>query len=147
MKSRSTMLGLTLIELLIALVIIGILTAIAVPTYQGSLLKAGRAAAKGALMDVALRQEQHFINNLAYSTSLAGLGLPDPYYFDKSTDQVAAADTARAYQLTLANTTTVSYDAVATAVHAQSGDLCGNYTLKSDGTRLTSGAAGAEVCW
>lgn len=147
MKSREGMAGLTLIELLIALVIIGVLTTIAVPAYQGNLLKAGRSAAKGALMDVALRQEQHFINNKAYSTSLAGLGLPDPYYFDKSTEQVAAADSARAYQLTLANATATSFDVVATAILSQSDDVCGNYTLKSDGTRLVSGAAGNDVCW
>jgi type IV pilus assembly protein PilE len=139
--------GVTLIELMIALVIIGVLTTIAVPAYQGSIHKAGRSAAKGALMDVALRQEQHFINNKAYSTSLAGLGLPDPYYFDKSTDQVAAVDTARVYKLTLTNATTISFDAVATALLAQSGDACGNYTLKSDGTRLVSGTVGSDLCW
>jgi type IV pilus assembly protein PilE len=147
MKTTRSMLGMTLIEILIVLVILAILSAVALPTYQGNVRKSGRAAAKGALMDVAMRQEQYFINNKSYATALPGLGLPDPYYFDKTTEQVAATDTSRAYQLTLANTTATSYDAVATPVHNQSVDGCGNYTLKSDGTRAVSGAVGNEACW
>ena len=147
MKSKRSMLGLTLVELLIVLVIIGVLTAISVPAYQNSVHKAGRAAAKGALMDVAMRQEQFFMNNKSYSTSLSGLGLPDPYFLDKTTGQVAAADLSRVYKLTLANTSATAYDAVATAVLHQSGDGCGNYTLTSNGTRSVSGAIGNAACW
>ena len=147
MKSRPMMSGMTLIEILIVLVILGVLTAVALPTYQNSVLKSGRTAAKGALMDLALRQEQYFINNKSYSSALTELGLPDPYYFDRTSVQVAATDGARVYQLSLANASATSYDGVATAVHEQAADGCGSYTLKSDGTRMVSGAVGSAGCW
>jgi type IV pilus assembly protein PilE len=139
--------GFTLIELMIVLLILAVLSAVALPAYQDSGRKTGRAAAKGALMDVAMRQEQFFINNKSYAGTLTALGLPDPYYIDKKTDQVAATDGARIYQLTLANTTAIAYDAVATAVLDQAADSCGNYTLKHDGTRAVSGGAGSATCW
>lgn len=141
------MLGVTLIELLIVVVILAVLSAIALPTYQDSVRKSGRSAAKGALMDLVMRQEQYFINNKSYATALAGLGLPDPYYVDKTNAPVAATDSAGVYQLTLANATAISYDAVASTVQAQAVDGCGNYTLKSDGARSVSGSIGSAACW
>ena len=147
MKTKHSMSGTTLIEILIALMIIAALSAIALPSYQGSVRKSARAAGRGALMDVAMRQEQYFINNKAYATALAGLGLPDPYYIDKTVEPVAETNDSRVYQLTLANTSAISYDAVATAVKQQIGDGCGNYTLKSDGSRSVSGTTGNAACW
>lgn len=139
--------GMTLIEILIVLVIVAILSAVALPAYEGNVQKSARTAAKGVLMDVAMRQEQYFINNKGYATTLTALGLPDPHYIDKTNASVAAADTSRVYQLTLANASAAAYDAVASAVASQASDGCGNYTLKSDGVRAVSGAVGAAACW
>ena len=147
MKTKRSMSGMTLIEILMVVLIMAALSAVALPTYQGSVRKTARAAGKGALMDVAMRQEQYFINNKAYATALAGLGLPDPYFIDKTVEQVAETNDSRVYELTLANATATSYDVVATAVQRQYGDGCGNYTLKSDGSRSVSGATGSSVCW
>jgi type IV pilus assembly protein PilE len=146
-KAKKSMSGSTLIEILMVLVIVAALLSIALPTYQGSVRKSARAAGKGALMDVAMRQEQYFINNKGYATALTGLGLPDPYFIDKTVEPVAATNDTRVYELTLANTSATGYDAVATAVLEQSGDGCGNYTLTSNGTRSVSGATGSAVCW
>ena len=147
MKSKRAMQGLTLIEVLIVLVISAILAGVAVPSYQNSIRKSARSAAKGALYDVVLRQEQFFMNNKSYSSSLANLGLPDPYYIDKSSAYVSSSNNGRVYQLTLGSTTATTYDAVATAVVNQLSDGCGNYTLKSDGTKSVSGAIGSADCW
>lgn len=147
MKIKHSMSGMTLIEILIVVLIMAALSAIALPTYEGSVRKTARAAGKGALMDVAMRQEQYFINNKAYATALDGLGLPDPYYIDKTVEPVAGTNDSRVYQLTLDNATATSYDVVATAVLRQSDDGCGNYTLKSDGSRSVSGTTGSAACW
>ncbi|MEP5766480.1 MAG: type IV pilin protein [Halieaceae bacterium] len=139
--------GFTLIELLIALVIIGILAMVALPTYKDSVRKSGRTAAKGALLDIALRQEQYFLNNRGYSTTLTALGLPDPYLIDKKSDMVGSTDQRRVYKVTLANTSNTSFDAVATPQLDQTADGCGSYTLNADGTRSVSGTVGSDNCW
>jgi len=145
MRNRSG--GFTLMEMLIVLVIIAILASIALPSYQSSLRKSARTSAKGSLMDVVSRQEQYFMNNKGYSTSLGGLGLPDPYYIDKKNESVAAGDGSRVYRLTLANVSAVAFDALATPQLDQTEDACGSYTLKSDGSKAVSGSIGASICW
>lgn len=69
--------GFTLIELMIVVAVIGILAAIAYPSYQDSVRKAKRADARGALLSIQLAQEKWRVNNPAYTQTLGsgGLGL------------------------------------------------------------------------
>lgn len=50
--------GFTLIEMMIAVAIVGIIAAIALPSYQASIRKSNRAEAKTELMDVAQRLQR-----------------------------------------------------------------------------------------
>ncbi len=70
--------GFTLIELMIVLLVIGILTAIAYPSYVGSIVKGNRANAQAMLMDAAQRQQQFLLDNRAYASSVADLGISVP---------------------------------------------------------------------
>lgn len=72
--------GFTLIELMIAVAIVGILVAIAYPSYTNSLIKGNRANAKAFLLDVAQKQQQFLLDNRAYATAaeLTGAGLVVP---------------------------------------------------------------------
>lgn len=59
--------GFTLIELMIAVAVIGILLAIAIPNYQEYLRKAARSAGQTYLSDLAQRQELRFQDARTYS--------------------------------------------------------------------------------
>ncbi len=66
--------GFTLIELLIVVVIIGILTAIAIPRFASTKEKAFDSAAKSDLRNAMSAQEAYYADNQAY-TDLANLAL------------------------------------------------------------------------
>ena len=71
MKSQK---GFTLIELLITVAIVGILAAIAVPSYQAYVVRANRSAAVSFLMELANKQQQYLVDARTYADTLAKLG-------------------------------------------------------------------------
>ena len=67
LNPRFRMHGVTLIELLIVIVVIGILAAIAVPSYRNYVLRAQRTDAMSALLRVAAAQEKFYLQNNTYA--------------------------------------------------------------------------------
>lgn len=79
--------GFTLIELMIVVVVIGIIAAIAYPSYMDSVRKSRRADAKTALSDVAARLENFYQNNKSYTDVVTALG-----YIDVGGNKVESRD-------------------------------------------------------
>ena len=137
--------GFTLIEMMIVIVVVGILTFVALPAYQNSVLKSNRSAAKGVLFNVASRLEQYFINSKAYTNQLDDLGLPAAYYVDNQAD-VAPADSA----IYLINLSTVGggYSISAVPQNFQTKDKqCSSFTLTDLGVKAATGSLSATQCW
>ncbi len=65
--------GFTVVELLIVLAVIGILTAVAFPSYQNHVRKAARASAQAAMMSIADRQAQYLLDARNYAVSSTAL--------------------------------------------------------------------------
>lgn len=127
---RLNIAGFNLIELLIVIVIIGILAAIAVPSYQGSVRKSNRSDGQAVLLEAASRMERYYYTNNTYETDLTKLGYssssgvasPEGHY----TLEVIAATTACPIK--------TCYKLQATAQNNQTPD--GDLTLDSLGQKL-----------
>jgi type IV pilus assembly protein PilE len=69
MKNRSQS-GFTLIELMVVVVIVGILAAVAIPSYKSYLVRASRSAAQTELLALAALQEKIYLNSNSYAYSV-----------------------------------------------------------------------------
>lgn len=68
--------GFTLIEIMVTVAILGILSAIALPSYTVYVKKSQRTDAKVELLRIAQMQESYFVQNLSYAKDLQQLGFP-----------------------------------------------------------------------
>ena len=66
--------GVTLMELLIVVAIIGILGAIAYPNYREFTARAKRNEARAALLKIATNQERFYLDNRSYTSDMTNLG-------------------------------------------------------------------------
>jgi type IV pilus assembly protein PilE len=66
--------GFTLVELIVAMVILATLAAIAIPSYNQYVLKSHRTEAKSALMDAASLEERYFSTSNLYTGNPTQLG-------------------------------------------------------------------------
>lgn len=140
--------GFTLLEMVTVLVIAATLYFVALPGYQHSVLKSGRAAARGILLDVMTRQEEYFINNKRYAVTLADLGLPQPFYINRQAEVVEPA--LAAYQVDLEIVDDAFVGAAAAPRNRQAADEdCMTFSLTRTGMRAVSGsfADAPGHCW
>ena len=77
MQIRKHLHGVTLLELMIVVVIIGALAAIAYPNYRDFTDRARRNEAKALLMEIAVNQERFYLQNSRYG-NLGELGYGGP---------------------------------------------------------------------
>lgn len=140
--------GFSLIELMIALAMIGILTGLALPAYQQQIVKTRRALAKGELMAVVARQEQYFINHKQYASTLDLLGYAaNPYAIDASGNDIGVSEEGRIYRVELETVSSGSFTVRAIPQLNQTKDKhCGTLALSSAG--LKSASLGTHTrCW
>ena len=133
--------GFTLIELMIVVAVIGILAAIAFPSYQEHVAKARRADAQAALMELAQFMERHYTTAGGYQLNgNSGGNAVLPF-------TTAPKDGGNVfYNLSFTDAiTSQAYTLRAVPANSMADDRCGTLTLESTGRR---GADGDMAdCW
>ena len=66
--------GFTLIELMIVVAVVGVIAALAYPSYVDSVRKGKRSDAQSALMEVAQKEETYYARNATYTADMRLLG-------------------------------------------------------------------------
>lgn len=142
--------GFTLIELMITVAVIGILSAIAIPSYTEYINRSRRADAQVQLQAAQMWMERFYAQNYRYDQDAGGTAVSfanQPFANSPRTDEGPTA-------YTLSLTTVARNNYTLTATRSSSGkmasDGCGNFTLTNTGLKgLASQATGKTVadCW
>lgn len=128
---RSPAAGFSLMELMVAIAVLGIVVSIAYPMYDDQVSKSRRTTAKSELLSLSNRLERHFARNQTY------LGF----------DTTAYASEGGYYTISFAagEPTATTFQVQAAPIGVQSGDKCGTMTL--DQMAQITAAFDLSACW
>ncbi|MBK4738081.1 type IV pilin protein [Noviherbaspirillum pedocola] len=148
-RHRRAARGFTLIELMIAVVIVGILAAVAWPSYRSYVQRGELAEAKTAMLDIAQTQERYYTNNgsyLAYAEAPAAAPSGWTNYTGSSASNFKYKIKVEAGTIDGSVTTiTDAYKITATPSNASA--PCGTLQLDSTGAKSPATAASIGACW
>ncbi len=133
---RKKMAGVTLMELMIVVVIIGILAAIAYPNYRQYAARAKRNEAKAELLKIATLQERFYLQNNTYTADMTNLG------FALSSNNKSDTES---YNIDVGAADANDYTATATYLNPDAEELiCKTFVIDGSGTKTS---APDSNCW
>jgi type IV pilus assembly protein PilE len=140
--------GFTLIELMIVVAIVGIISAIALPSYQSSVAKSRRAEARAQLLETVQFMQSFYSQNDRFDQNRAGTAVSIPAALAQVPKGAAAG--AQTYTIQFNGTPTIAaytIEAVPRTGGPMASDKCGTLRLTSVGGRTVTGTQSAVECW
>lgn len=138
--------GFSLIELMIVVVIVAILAAVAVPSYQNYILRTNRADAKSTLTQIAAAQERYFFSNNEYAVDDSAGGSFEDIYGSSTTSEGH-------YNIAVSNPCgdNTCFTITATATGQQASDsACATFTINHVGQKASKDSSDnvtTDDCW
>lgn len=146
-RSFSYCRGVTFIELLVVMCLLGFLVSLALPLYRAQVIAGNRSIVVSELLTLKMRQERFYGLHRRYASSLVDLGYPASYVIDRHGTPVPPTDSKRIYRINL-STQTAGFEIAAVPQLAQVDDLnCRTLIIDALGVRRISGAGVLEKCW
>ncbi|VAW91137.1 hypothetical protein MNBD_GAMMA22-2640 [hydrothermal vent metagenome] len=130
--------GMTLIELMIVIAIIGILSAIAYPLYENQSRKKNRAVAVSSLLQARAELEKCFLNSQTNVYDGCTLG---------ATNRI---DQNNLFQIAITLTPAVAatgYTLTATNNNARPDSECSSFSITNVGIKTNTGSGTVQRCW
>jgi len=125
--------GFSLIELMVVVGVIGILAAIALPSYNEHIRKTRRAAGGACVTAAAQQMERYYTTELTYVGAPAGSVL----------DNICDPETLDFYTIGTANVGARTYTVTASPTGQQAGDSCGVLSITQAGVKSPA----TDGCW
>lgn len=142
--------GFTLMELIITMVIIGILTAIAIPNYTAYIQRSTRAEARNQVLEAVVWVERFRTELGRYDLAAAPGTQTLPVLLQCVPRNTTGAGTCRDYTVNFEAVAPITYliRAVPVAGSRMAGDVCANLRVNQAGLRdFTGGSGTQDVCW
>lgn len=131
--------GFSLIELLIAVAIVGVLSALAIPQYESFLQQSRRADAMTELSSLIMEMEQHRSSQNSYLGAAAN---GDVGAINETLLMELDDDVQLFYEITIKSATRSTFELQAEPINAQADDACGTITIGTNGYfQYSSGTA------
>jgi len=132
--------GFTLIELMVTVAIVGMLAAVAYPSYIDYIIRSKRSAAQGYMLELSSLQQRYLLDARTYAADLATLNSSVPSNVSPNYTVTTSLKTG---------TTLPGFTVTATPIGSQLArdTACGTLTIDEAGTKTASGSSGVAGCW